>query len=633
VAYLFVRYLGSLRIAIAITIIILFFISISSYHFFIDNSNKINNVAIQNIKENTELQVEDLSISLSNKIDAISSNLVVISNSPGVKANFIAAISLLESAQNTTKDLTSYYGWINKDGILQWSTILKNKEFYDKYLGANLSSREYFEKVKSTPNQYFSEVMPSLLNKPTIFIAQPILRTSIDDLNNTEDYFQKYEKSVNLFNMIVNQQKKTKNNTFDGILYAGIEVSSMVKLLENQISSKNRSSLSLIDKNGEIIYSFNPELNGIKINSDKYKQVMENFFDNNNQQILYKSMDNMLARKTESIEIQYISGNSSTLAYTPVHVNNNIVFYLLLNIPHKFATEVDELLLQQRNFILGAGALTGIIAFIISIMMIIFNNKLKKIVEEKTRDLKIAVNSLEKANEQLKQHDNMQKEFINVAAHELRTPIQTIVGYCEMMDIIPKNSDRYLEAIRRNADRLSTLIEDILDVTRIESNKLKIEKTEFDLNEKINNVIKDMVVKDKTDRIQNIKFNSSLKEQIIVYADKIRIYQVISNLLKNALKFTPNGKITITLEKTEERNDKKFILVRIKDDGKGIDPQVLPRMFTKFVTKSESGTGLGLYISKNIIEAHGGSIRGYNNPDGKGATFEFTLPVNENRNL
>lgn len=632
-AYLFVRYFGSLRIAIAITIIILFFISISSYHFFIDNSNKLNNVAIQNIKENTELQVEDLSISLSNKIDAISSNLVVISNSPGVKANFIATISLLESAQNTTKDLTSYYGWINKDGILQWSTILKNKEFYDKFLGTNLSSREYFEKVKSTHNQYFSGVMPSILNNPAIFIAQPILRTNIDDLNNTKDYFQKYDKSVNLFNMIVNQQKKTENNTFDGIIYGGIEVSSMVKLLENQISPKNRSSLSLIDKNGEIIYSFNPELNGIKINSDKYKQVMENFFDNKNQQILYKSMDNMLARKTESIEIQYISGNSSTLAYTPVHVNDNIVFYLLLNTPHKFATEVDELLLQQRNFILGAGALTGIIAFIISIMMIIFNKRLKKIVEEKTRDLKIAINSLEKANEQLKQHDNMQKEFINVAAHELRTPIQTIIGYCEMMNIIPKNSDRYLEAIRRNAERLSTLIEDILDVTRIESNKLKIEKTEFDLNEKINNVIKDMVVKDKTDRIQNIKFNSSLKEQIIVYADKIRIYQVISNLLKNALKFTPNGKITITLEKTEEKNDKKFILVRIKDDGKGIDPQVLPRLFTKFVTKSESGTGLGLYISKNIIEAHGGSIRGYNNPDGKGATFEFTLPVNENRNL
>lgn len=628
----FVKYFGSLRMVIAIIIMMLFFISISAYTFFIDNSNKLNNVAIQNIKENTELQVEELAISLSNKIDAISSNLEIISNSPGVKANFIATISLLESAQNTTKDLTAYYGWINKDGILQWSTIFKNKEFYDRFLGANFSSKEYFEKVKATLNQYFSPVIPSLLNNPTIFIAQPILRTNTDDISNTMNYFQKYNKSANLFNMIVNQQKNIENNAFDGIMYAGIETSSMLTLLENQISPKNRSSLSLIDKDGEIIYSFNPELNGIKINSDKYKQVMANFFDNKNQQILYKSMDNMLARKTESVEIQYISGNSSTIAYTPVHVNDNIVFYLLLDTPHKFATEVDDLLLQQRNYIFGAGALIGIIAFIISIMMVVFNNRLKKIVEEKTKNLKIAVNSLEKANEELKQHDNMQKEFINVAAHELRTPIQTIIGYCEMISIAPKNTNKYLESIRRNAERLSSLTEDILDITRIESNKLKIEKSEFDLKEKINNVIKDLDIKDKNDRKQNIEFISSFNEQIIVFADKIRIYQVISNLLKNALKFTPNGKITVILEKAE-RNDKKFIVVRIKDDGKGIDPQVLPILFKKFVTKSETGTGLGLYISKNIIEAHGGSIRGYNNLDGKGATFEFTLPLDENKNL
>jgi signal transduction histidine kinase len=632
VAQPFVKYFGSLRMVIAIIIMMLFFISISAYTFFIDNSNKLNNVAIQNIKENTELQVEELAISLSNKIDAISSNLEIISNSPGVKANFIATISLLESAQNTTKDLTAYYGWINKDGILQWSTIFKNKEFYDRFLGANFSSKEYFEKVKATLNQYFSPVIPSLLNNPTIFIAQPILRTNTDDISNTMNYFQKYNKSANLFNMIVNQQKNTENNAFDGIMYAGIETSSMLTLLENQISPKNRSSLSLIDKDGEIIYSFNPELNGIKINSDKYKQVMANFFDNKNQQILYKSMDNMLARKTESVEIQYISGNSSTIAYTPVHVNDNIVFYLLLDTPHKFATEVDDLLLQQRNYIFGAGALIGVIAFIISIMMVVFNNRLKKIVEEKTKNLKIAVNSLEKANEELKQHDNMQKEFINVAAHELRTPIQTIIGYCEMISIAPKNTNKYLESIRRNAERLSSLTEDILDITRIESNKLKIEKSEFDLKEKINNVIKDLDIKDKNDRKQNIEFISSFNEQIIVFADKIRIYQVISNLLKNALKFTPNGKITVILEKAE-RNDKKFIVVRIKDDGKGIDPQVLPILFKKFVTKSETGTGLGLYISKNIIEAHGGSIRGYNNLDGKGATFEFTLPLDENKNL
>ena len=232
--YPFVKYFGSLRMIIVITIMMLFLISIFSYQIFIDNSSKLKNVAIQNIKENTELQVEELSKSLSNKIETISSNLGIISNSPGVKANLIATISLLESAQSTTNDLTAYYGWINKDGRLQWSTIFKNKEFYDKFLGANFSSKEYFEKVKSTLNQYFSQVMPSLLNNPTIFIAQPILRTNADGINTTMDYFQKYDNTLNLFDMILNKQT-TENNTFDGIIYAGIETCSMIKLLENQV--------------------------------------------------------------------------------------------------------------------------------------------------------------------------------------------------------------------------------------------------------------------------------------------------------------------------------------------------------------------------------------------------------------
>ena len=159
---------------------------------------------------------------------------------------------------------------------------------------------------------------------------------------------------------------------------------------------------------------------------------------------------------------------------------------------------------------------------------------------------------------------------------------------------------------------------------------MKIEKSEFDLKEKINNVIKDLKVKDLHNKKQNIEFFPFNKEQIIIFADKIRIYQVISNLLKNALKFTSDGKITITLDKVEE-NNKKFVVIQIKDNGKGIDSQVLPRLFEKFATKSETGTGLGLYISKNIVEAHGGSIKGYNNPNGKGATFEFTLPIDEKK--
>ena len=631
---------------IVITIIILFFISISSYQFFINNSNKVNDIARQNIKENAELLIKELGTSLKNKMEVIRSNIQIISNSPSIKTNLISAISLLETAQNSTSDLTAFYGWTNKTGNIQWSTLFsQDKELYDKLLGTDVSSQEHFEKVRSTLDLYFTPVIPSLLNISTIFISYPILLTDTkeeENFNTTtiEDAFQIYSPE-NLFAIVKEQQEKSsKNKEFDGTVYAGIDLTSMVKLLETQVSPKNRSSISLIDRDGTTIYSANKGLDNLILDSqEKNKNVIEKEFDQENQQLIYQMKDRILSSSSlkegeiKSIDIQDKSGNlSSTISYIPISVNDQVVFYLMLDTQYEFAKEIDDLLLQQRNFIFGAGALIGIIAFIISIIMIVFNNKLKKIVEEKTKDLKIAVNSLEKANEQLKQHDNMQKEFINIAAHELRTPIQTIIGYCEMISVIPKNSEKYLESIRRNAERLSTLIEDILDVTRIESNKLKIEKTEFDLNEKINNVIKDIVVKDKTDRKQDIEFNSPFQDQIMVYADKIRIYQVISNLLKNALKFTPNGKITITLEKTE-RNNKKFISVRIKDDGKGIDPQVLPMLFKKFVTKSESGTGLGLYISKNIIEAHNGIIRGYNNQDGKGATFEFTLPLDENRNL
>ena len=631
---------------IVITIIILFFISISSYQFFINNSNKVNDIARQNIKENAELLIKELGTSLKNKMEVIRSNIQIISNSPSIKTNLISALSLLETAQNSTSDLTAFYGWTNKTGNIQWSTLFsQDKELYDKLLGTDVSSQEHFEKVRSTLELYITPVIPSLLNISTIFISYPILLTDTkeeENFNTTtiEDAFQIYSLG-NLFDIVKEQQKKSsKNKEFGGTIYAGIDLTSMVKLLETQVLPKSRSSISLIDRDGTTIYSANKGLDNIILDSqEKKKNVIEKEFDQENQQLIYQMKDRILSSSSlkegeiKSIDIQDKSGNlSSTISYLPISVNDQVVFYLMLDTQYEFAKEIDDLLLQQRNFIFGAGALIGIIAFIISIIMIVFNNKLKKIVEEKTKDLKIAVNSLEKANEQLKQHDNMQKEFINIAAHELRTPIQTIIGYCEMISVIPKNSEKYLESIRRNAERLSTLIEDILDVTRIESNKLKIEKTKFDLNEKMNNVIKDLVVKDKTDRKQDIEFNSPFKDQIMVYADKIRIYQVISNLLRNALKFTPNGKITITLEKTE-RNNKKFISVRIKDDGKGIDPQVLPMLFKKFVTKSESGTGLGLYISKNIVEAHGGIIRGYNNPDGKGATFEFTLPLDENRNL
>ena len=247
---------------------------------------------------------------------------------------------------------------------------------------------------------------------------------------------------------------------------------------------------------------------------------------------------------------------------------------------------------------------------------------------------------LEKLNQELKYKDRLKDEFINLAAHELQGPIQPILGLSEVLrdkDIIENgcggnkknlNEKEILDVIIRNSKRLSYLADDILDVARIENDNLKLEKTTFNLHSTLNNVIKDLI----TERdLQNpiIKLVSQPEGPILVFADSTRIYQVISNLIRNALKFTPitGSKIEISLQKVRCTNKKEFVAVKIKDNGKGIDSEILPRLFEKFATKSEKGTGLGLYISKNIIEAHGGTIRGYNNPDQKGATFEFTLPI------
>jgi two-component system, OmpR family, sensor histidine kinase VicK len=238
---------------------------------------------------------------------------------------------------------------------------------------------------------------------------------------------------------------------------------------------------------------------------------------------------------------------------------------------------------------------------------------------------------------ELKQADILKTEFIDIAAHELRTPTQSIIGYCEMLEAFPDKKEEFLIPIKRNAERLYKLTQDILDVAKIELGNLKLEKTTFDMNEKINNVIRDVTPKknlnDNMKNQQNVKFIfQPSKEPIMVFADKQRIYQVISNLVKNSLKFIPlnDGKIEIIMEKIRESNKKEVVSVKISDNGTGIDSQILPRLFQKFTTKSEfGGTGLGLYISKNIIEAHGGRIWAENNAEGKGATFYFSLPLSK----
>jgi two-component system, OmpR family, sensor histidine kinase VicK len=243
-----------------------------------------------------------------------------------------------------------------------------------------------------------------------------------------------------------------------------------------------------------------------------------------------------------------------------------------------------------------------------------------------------------KLYEQLKIHGKMQEEFINVASHELRTPIQVILAFTELLEHHPEKKDEMIQSIQRNALRLQRLAEDILDVTKIESKTLNLHKEKFNLGDLISTIIDDHrnnINKndDGKDKVKLLYTNE--KGPFLVKADYARIIQSISNILNNAIKFTQEekergeegaGDIYITIEK--KKDNEQQVIVMIRDTGIGIDSDMLPRLFTKFATKSTKGTGLGLFISKSIIEAHGGTIWAENNKDGKGATFAFNLPCN-----
>ena len=181
-----------------------------------------------------------------------------------------------------------------------------------------------------------------------------------------------------------------------------------------------------------------------------------------------------------------------------------------------------------------------------------------------------------------------------------------------------------VDVINRNAKRLEKLTSNLLDVSRIENNKsLELSNEKFDLRQKIENVINDMRSVIPNNKYIQIKFESKVrKAPVMVEGDRERIFEVISNLLSNAIKFTEEGEVVVVLDEKDGQ-----AIVSVRDTGSGIAPEIYPNLFTKFTTKSEKGTGLGLFIAKNIIEAHGGKIWAENNSDGRGAMFTFILPT------
>jgi signal transduction histidine kinase len=245
---------------------------------------------------------------------------------------------------------------------------------------------------------------------------------------------------------------------------------------------------------------------------------------------------------------------------------------------------------------------------------------------------------LEVTNKELEHKDRLKNEFINVAAHELRTPIQPILSLVGVVrskkgPINKEELDDSLDLISRNAERLKRLAEDILVVTRIESHTLTLDKERLDLSDLISSAIQD-TIKSQIGIHKKIQliYEPKADDLIFVEADRHRLSQVIVNLLSNAVKFTErtSGSISVVIQKKVNKDNdynQNAVIISVRDTGTGIDPEIFPRLFDKFASKSFQGTGLGLFISKNIVEAHGGRIWGENNKDGSGATFSFSLPI------
>jgi signal transduction histidine kinase len=370
--------------------------------------------------------------------------------------------------------------------------------------------------------------------------------------------------------------------------------------------------------------------------------VGKNFFEDytqkfiNRNQLLDNLTHNLLAGNSGYAVYNYGRGERLTTGY-PVLVEGKPTYFVQVITPTAtIYSQINDVLFTERisMFSLLAGTTAAVAVLILFLTR--WNSILDKEVKKRTKELDESNKQLTLANEQLNLHDKMQKEFINIAAHELRTPIQPLLSLTQIIRSKIKDAEQgeLLDNVIKNAKRLQRLAEDILDITRIESQSLDLKKERFNLNDLILNGVQDYKNQLEKDHDNNITLLYEFKNDDIFFveADRYRLTQVISNLLNNAIKFIKEGgegggTISITLEKKKEDNQQE-VLISIKDSGVGIHSDIIPRLFSKFATKSEKGTGLGLFISKNIVEAHGGRIWAENNSDGKvGATFYISLPL------
>lgn len=590
-------------------------LSILSYQYSSFTANEIANISSQDVRSNAKIEVYQLSRILVRSMDSISNNLQGLSNSISLldieKDN---VQRLFDSAQTSTRDLTNGYYMVDMNGEVISGT--SNKSITTNYNGIKVNSSDILLSPKARNSTYYSSIIDVNNQFPQLFISNPVIKDNVTFSNTT-----------NQSNM----------SNFEGIVFTTIDLSKLGEFLQKELSPEFASNVGLIDKNGVILYSRNTNVVGKNYLTPEFQDLIPPQIKDVYNNVLATSLTGGSGLRDISF-----NDNMTTVAYQPITLDGEFLWSLYISTPHSLASNVGYLINQQKNFSTMVIIVVGSMAFGIAFLILSWNKRLEGAVESRTVQLKktneslIESNSLlGSANKQLEIHDNMQKEFINVAAHELRTPIMPILGEAELIenDIsdneIASVSKEQISSIIRNAKRLDRLAADILDVTNIEGKSLKLNKSRIDIDEILSELVTEYSRQIDNDHAKNKKLSIFYEPiHVRIFADRYRITQVISNIINNAIKFTDQG--TITIEGIVNSN---VLTIKITDTGKGIDNEIINRLFDKFVSRSEQGTGLGLFISKNIIESHGGKIIGFNNENGVGATFVFTLPLDSIGNI
>jgi signal transduction histidine kinase len=609
---------SSSRAIVSVIIIVSLALSVLVYSYFSYSTASIQNSATQATNVNARIEASDVASSLSNRLNQIANNLAVLGGLPAIQdGNASSAGSFVRALQNTTAGFTSGYDFFGADGEV---IAASNPEEFVLPLG-NLSERPFFvEAVRMWPSTYIDPEYRSPPNATNyILFARGVYKVTTAD--------------------------GTTSRRLVGVLAAAVDFLELGDAIREQLATPVQSELSIIDYNGTILFAGDNASNVGKdaFSSQVQQQVpasVRGAFD----AFLSSSMSGQPSTEDFAFNAGYVAIASKPILFGSVLGNgtdDRVLAVMYVASPSTLAAaqvaQIDGLQAFVVTVIIGIASST----VFGSIFVLKRNKTLTELVKERTAELEESKVKLEDANKKLVSYADAQTDFVNIAAHEIRTPLQPILTITELVaDSLRDDagngtaqiSKGEMDILERGVKRLDDMTRNLLEVSRIEAGTgLNLRHERLDLNEVVAGEVSAISRRASglVYRRPEIGFTSS-GSPLVVIGDRGRISEVVSNLVSNALKASDDPRpAKVEVSCSDLGNE---AVVRVRDYGRGLRPDMLKRLFTKFGSDSESGLGLGLYLSKKIVEAHGGRIWAEDSSDGDGgASFCFSLPTSDGR--